>query len=128
MPKIEMTLADMRQDCDWAQVFADKSYGNTDKTVSVAPPNSSVSPEPMTRDDVEEIVALVNGDNDGPDWLGVFRLRDGRFLVASGCCDYTGWDCQAGNSLIVCASLADVIQFGLTDAEKLRLELTEPAG
>lgn len=77
----------------------------------------------VERADVTSIIAAVNGENDGPDWLGVFTLKDGRFLVASGGCDYTGWDCQAGNNLTVCATMADVLQFGLSPEERGRLGL-----
>ena len=90
--RIEITLDEMRTDYDWAQVFADENAGNVDKSVNVAPPGANVGFEPMTRGDVSEIIAAVNGENDEADWLGVFRLKDGRFLVASGGCDYTGWD------------------------------------
>lgn len=92
MAVIETTLEELRDDYDWAQVFADENAGNVSKDVRKAPPNSDVSDAPMTRNDVVEIIAAVNGDRDGPDWIGVFRLKDGRFLVASGGCDYTGWD------------------------------------
>ncbi len=45
-----------------------------------------------SRIDIAEIIAAVNGKNDRDSWLGVFLLKDGRFLVAEGSCDYTGWD------------------------------------
>lgn len=92
MPLIELTLEELIEDDDWAQVFADESFGNVDKTVHVVPPGAPVSDAPMMRLDVTEIIAAVNGEPDQSDWLGLFRLNDGRFLVASGGCDYTGWD------------------------------------
>lgn len=119
--KKEITLEQLVTDYDWAQVFADENAGNVSKAVHKAPPESGVSDAEFTRADVAEIIAAVNGDNDGPDWLGLFRLKDGRVVVASGGCDYTGWDCQAGNSLIACASLADAIQYGLSPQEWERL-------
>lgn len=123
MATLEITLDQLRASGDWAEVFADENSGNVSKTISLAPPGAPVSDATMTRDDVAEIIAAVNGDNDGPDWLGVFRLKDGRYLVASGGCDYTGWDCQAGNHLIVCADMANVLEFGLTPDERARLGL-----
>ena len=116
-----MTLEELRQDYDWAQVFADENAGNVSKAISVAPPGAQVNDAPMTRDDVAEIIASVDGANDEAEWLGVFLLKDGRYLVASGGCDCTGWECQAGNCLIVCANMSDVLQFGLSDSEKARL-------
>lgn len=92
MARIEITKDELCNDSDWAQVFADESYGNTDKDIHIVPPGSTVSDAPMTRSDVKTVIAAVNGENDKSDWLGLFELNDGRFLVASGGCDYTGWD------------------------------------
>lgn len=41
--------------------------------------------------DVAEVIARVDGENDGANWCGVFRLRDGRFAFVEAGCDYTGW-------------------------------------
>ena len=123
MPHIEVTIDELQASSDWAQVFADENAGNVSDTVEPAPPTSAISIAPVHRADVVSVIAAVNGDYDGPDWLGVFLLKDGRYLVASGGCDYTGWDCQAGNALRVCLTMADVLQFGLSDSEKDRLGL-----
>jgi hypothetical protein len=122
---IEITLEQLRTDSDWAQVFADEDAGNVSKHVQEVPPGADVSntSDGVSRDDVAEIIAAVNGENDGDDWVGVFLLKDGRYLRASGGCDYTGWDCRAGNSLCVAATLADIVKYGLPDKEKKRLGL-----
>lgn len=31
------------------------------------------------------------GENDGPSWIGIFRLFDGRYVGINSSCDYTGW-------------------------------------
>ena len=67
------------------------------------------------------VIAAVNGENEYSHWIGVFKLKDGRFLIANGQCDYTGWDCRAGNTLQVGRTLSDVLQYGLTRDELLRL-------
>ncbi len=126
MPKLEITMAELMDSYDWAEVFADRSSGNTTKAVNVAPPGAQVTFDPPSRADVAEIIAAVNGENDEEEWVGVFRLKDGRYLIAAGSCDYTGWDCQAGNSLTVCANMADVLQFGLDERQRARLDLTAP--
>lgn len=89
---IEITLDELLNDYDWAEVFADESSGNTDKQTSVVAPGISVDLTPPTRHDVSKIIAAVNGERDGPEWVGLFVLKDGRYLVAVGSCDYTGWD------------------------------------
>lgn len=73
------------------------------------------------------MIACVNGENDGQEWVGVFRFNDGRFAVVSAGCDYTGWDCQASNSISVAATLDDAIRFGLNDSERARLGLSLPS-
>lgn len=118
-----MTLEELLEDENWAQVFADENDGNVNKDVDRAPPNSDVDISPMTRQDVAEIIASVDGQNDGDDWLGVFLLKDGRYLIAKGACDSSGWGCQAWNQLTVCEHMEDVLQFGLTADEKDRLGL-----
>lgn len=118
---IEITIKELLEDSDWAHVFADASCDNVDKTIHVVPPGSSVSDAVVSRSDVSQIIAAVNGENDEDDWLGVFLLKDGRFLIAGGGCDYTGWDCRAGNHLAVAKDMDDVLQFGLDDRQKKRL-------
>ena len=80
----ELTLTEFQHSADWWYIF--------DHYMSPSPTlGSTVSTEPFDRSDVVEIVALVEGENDGPDWVGVFRLHDGRFASITAGCDYTGW-------------------------------------
>ena len=81
------------------------------------------STDPCPRSEVAEVLASVDGENDGADWIGLFRMKDGRFLVAQGGCDYTGWDCHANNNLTVFATIEDAVKFGLNDSERARLEV-----
>ena len=91
-PIIETDLDGIRDSCDWAQVFADENAGNVSKTIEPCPEGADVSLAPFVRDDIEMVLASSEGENDGLDWIGVFKLKDGRFLLAYGGCDYTGWD------------------------------------
>lgn len=87
-----MTLEELRADYDWACVFADDgngSCGNCSKELDLV---GEVSDAAFTREDVVEVLASRDGEHDGPAWMGVFRLNDGRFVYAEGSCDYTGWD------------------------------------
>lgn len=121
MTKVELTIEQLLEDGNWAQVFADENDGNVSKETSPALPDMKIDLTPPNRTDVAQIIAAVNGENDEDDWLGLFLLKDGRYLVASGGCDYTGWDCQAGNSLVVAPTLQDAIRFGLGESERARL-------
>jgi hypothetical protein len=117
----DINLLELLDDYDWAEVFGEGSGGNCDGTIQVVPPGASVASSGVSRAMVAEVIAAVNGENAGEQWVGLFRLNDGRFLVAEGGCDYTGWDCQAGNSLCVAGSLADAIKYGLNAEQQARL-------
>ena len=80
---------------DWREVFkyaqpktceAGHEHGPT--TVIV---EGNLKSESFTREDVSEIIAMVDGENDESDWVGVFRLKDSRFVCIRAGCDYTGW-------------------------------------
>jgi hypothetical protein len=85
----EITLEELPTDYDWASVFGEENGFNCNSEVHSM---DGTSTERMKRTDVVEIIAAVNGEGDGAEWAGVFRLKDGRFLFATGSCDYTGWD------------------------------------
>jgi len=106
---------------DWAEVFGEGTGGNCHPIIpQPCPPSYSGSLATFSREDVAEIFQMEDGENDGPDWIIYGRLADGRFFAARGGCDYTGWDCRAGNSGDVAASKDDIIRYGLTDEERKR--------
>lgn len=74
-------------------------------------------------DDVAEVVASDDGENDGAQWIAVLRLHDGRFAFLSAGCDYTGWDCQASGQTWFASSLESLDQWGLTDDARGRLAM-----
>lgn len=84
-----MSVEDLKESYDWAEVFGEGYGGNT--TPDVASLDGTPT-DSVLRKDVEEVMASDDGESDGDEWLGVFRMKDGRFLAASGSCDYTGWD------------------------------------
>ena len=54
------------------------------------------NPQPsFTIEDVKKVLAIIEGENDGPDWHWILLLNDDRFIYLRGGCDYTGWDCQS---------------------------------
>ena len=72
--------------CDWC------SGRYNDPHVSVVLGAIAVEPDPFTRDDIADLLACEAGKNDGPAWIAVMRLKDGRFAFLEAGCDYTGWD------------------------------------
>ena len=72
----------------------------------------SVFSEAATRDnvhidpkDITKVIASIDGDNESPPWEAVVELKDGRVAWVSAWCDYSGWGCQAGGSIIFADSL-----------------------
>src|SRR5690349_2831986 len=109
-----LTLDEFKDDYDRKQAFevSDKCSATLGSTVSVEKPTIA---------SVTRVIADSPGENDGPAWLFVVELADGRFAFVDASCDYTGWDCQAGGSIIVSGSLDDLVRYGLTDEARDRL-------
>lgn len=86
-PTNPTNIEDFWQDYNWQEAFTVCAR----KPVSPCLPGMAID---LTHPDIEhvcEIIALDNGQNDESDWVGVFKLLDGRFLSISAWCDYTGW-------------------------------------
>ena len=86
------TIDQLLADENWAEVFADENSGNVSKETNGI---GGCAATPPSRGDVSEIIAIYDSSEiewDGWNGFGVFRLKEGRFLFASGSCDYTGWD------------------------------------
>lgn len=81
----------------------------------------------FTRDDVAEILAIEDGENDGANWIGFFLLKDGRYAFLSAGCDYTGWDCQSGGHAIVGPDKDTMLRLGIGKEDLERLNLARPA-
>lgn len=106
---------------DWAEVFGEGTGGNcTPIMPNRLPTDKETSPATFSREDVVLIRGQIEGENDGPDWIVWGQLKDGRWFVARGGCDYTGWDCQADNSGDVASNEDDIIRFGMTESERER--------
>ena len=87
-------MLDQLDDDNWEAVFAEPgncSMGNCDDSVETVG-DCAVSNAPPLRENVVRILAIEEGVKDEAPWVGLFELNDGRFLAATGSCDYTGWD------------------------------------
>lgn len=49
----------------------------------------------FTIEDIKQVCAVVEGENDGAAWHWIIQKHDGNFFYFAGSCDYTGWDCQS---------------------------------
>lgn len=117
---------------DWAKAFEccgppdgrDETWGADNLPDVRTHPGSGISTEPFQRNDVTELAYIAEGENDGPTWVCVGLLADGRWFALSAGCDYTGWDCQSGGSAHVAATREDAARLGLDDSERARLGLS----
>jgi hypothetical protein len=64
----------------------------------------------FTLEDITNIHAEVPGHNDEDHWFWIIELKDGRYLLTSAWCDYTGWDCQSGGKSQVAANVEAAAQ------------------
>lgn len=89
--------------------------------VNVVLGSIAVESEPFTRDDILDLIACEAGENDGPEWVAVMRLKDGRYAFLEAGCDYTGWDCQSGGNAFVADTLERLVQYGMSEGARARL-------
>jgi len=100
-----MTTEDLLNNYNWREAFA---YA------------------PFEPEDVEEILHYEEGENDESSWVGVFKLKNGKFGYVDAWCDYTGWDCQAGGDGDVADTFEELQHWKLTTAIRRRLNITLP--
>lgn len=87
------TLEEVRRDGDFFYIIdgSDSANGHGSKEAKPVPPLSSVSLAPFTREDIATIeYAWHNEEPEVQLWCWG-SLKDGRWFVASGEADYTGW-------------------------------------
>lgn len=63
---------------------------------------------------------MSEGERDERSWIVYGRLYDGRWFIARGSCDYTGWDCQASNDGSVADTEEALIEYGMDEDERHR--------
>lgn len=115
--KLETTLDEMKQSFDWQEAFNVSPTYNT---------MSEASDTEIALDDVSVIFASVEGDNDGPDWLAIGKVTDGRyFVIEAGCC-YTGWDCNGHGTIHVSTSWNELITMAMDNSQRDRLGIPQP--
>ena len=74
-------------------------------------------------DEVVEVLVLAEGRPHTAAWLGVFRLRDGRFALLRATCCGAGWTCHADGDAAFAASVEDLARDALSATERARLGL-----
>lgn len=110
---------------DWCEAFGYAGEGGSwAGGAHVNPvPGSQAGNEPFTRADVTMLLGLAEGDNDGPNWVCVGRLRDGRWFCLRAGCDNTGWSCSATGDASVAGTAAELLRLGMSADERARCRL-----
>ena len=120
----DTTMLKELDDYNWAEVFGGGGGGNcTPIHPNRAPHDKTTSAATFSRQDVKKLHGQSEGENEERSWVCWGQLRDGRWFVARGDCDYTGWDCRASNSGDVASSKKDIIKFGMDQEERGRFGL-----
>lgn len=65
-------------------------------------------------EDVGEFVHWHEGINEQENWMGVLRMKDGRWCYIESWCDYTGFDCQGGGEAFYASSEDELVRNCLT--------------
>lgn len=73
---------------------------------------------------ISKILYIEEGENDGPSWIIMVKLKGGMYGFLSAGCDYTGWDCQAGGQSYVSKSKQKLIRFGLGEDDRKRFGIS----
>lgn len=55
-------------------------------------------PDGVDFKDIRRAVEIIPSFNDGPTFVWLVWINDGRTFYVQGWCDFTGWDCQSGSS------------------------------
>ena len=120
------TVADIMADYNWEAAFECAARDGVPRGVVGYVGTLDV----VAREDIEELIATSEGENDETHWIGAFRLKDGRYLFLSAWCDYTGWGCRDGGDAQVASDLPSLVRFamGTEDRQRLGFELPNDGG
>ena len=127
--RIETTLEQMKDSYDWGTIFgedhgySDGDYASNPQAVTGDLKAAEAKIGFVRLEDIEELLGSVDGERDGLPWIAVVKLKNGFYLAVSAGCDYTGWDCHAGGSSWVASTLDLLLQGGVSDNERVRLEV-----
>ena len=87
-------MIDELNDDDWAEAFGYVGEPGTCSGYIGCPSiaGRTLNGAPFTREDVSDIIASREGENDAESWMMVGHLKSGLFFYLEAWCDYTGWD------------------------------------
>jgi hypothetical protein len=72
---------------DWSAVFDGSSRTSQNRIDTVGPTSAA----PVSLGDVVYVAGMDAGERDGPQWVALVLMADGRWIHITAGCDYTGW-------------------------------------
>jgi hypothetical protein len=78
---------------------ADLTYGASENSLSKEVGN------------IANVLAQVPGEADGPSWYWLAKMKNGKYGLFWGGCDYTGWECQSSMWYKEADSAEEVVEF-----------------
>lgn len=113
-----MNVNELQDNSDWRHAF---EYALEPQRC--AGDSADLGPANLT--DVTDVIGFSNGYNEGDEWVGVFLLRDGRYLFLAAGCDNTGWDCSSSGHSWVASDYETLFTFGMGADMRERLRLSD---
>jgi len=69
-------------------------------------------------ENIEEYIWGEEGENDNADWNLLAKLTNGKFILFTAWCDYTGFDCQSGIKLYVASNIEILFNKAMTTGQR----------
>jgi len=76
---------------------------------------------------IKGCAAFVCGHNDEDAWIWVFKMKDGKYAMLTGSCDYTGWDCRSSSG-VAYGNTANALVAAVADSSKKQSLLDQLSG
>lgn len=123
-----MTLQDFLADYDWRaavnEALGNGYYYNYEDDEKEPFKNFAPGAAREFAENIEHVIACAEGEHDGPEWLALLQMKDGRVAWLRAGCDYTGWDCQAGGSVEYGTLEHFLSPMGMTPGDRERMALS----
>jgi len=114
---------------NWAESFKyagedANDYSKACPDINPTQDNPKCSLTPFSRESVEEIYCMCEGENDELSWIIMGKLKDDRYFYLEASCDYTGWGCQeSGRTWVTSLGETSLWHFGCNSDARERFKV-----
>lgn len=123
----ELTIEGMAEEYNWRETFGFAGQPGTcnDSHVMRVDGGKTEGCTPFTINDVAAVLAMDEGENDGPPWQITMLLWNGVFVFLEAGCDYTGWSCVAAGTAWKADTLEELLRWGYNDRARERVPVED---